>query len=161
MKYIKEFESKKKLNFYNVFYNFLNEIKTDRKYILVNDYGSNEKHEKGLAFTVGKNVLFILKFIRTEKFETYGITSKFWINRITINECPFYNLPDEFRDYGYHAREIVNYLQEILMKITQDTRVTASCESFYYLEDNDVEELKKELTKENFELYLHMKKYNM
>lgn len=155
MKYIKTFEIKKQFNYYDIFYNFLEEIKSDIRFILVNDYSTNEKREKGLAFSFGSKVLIIFKFVRNQRQD------KIFINRITINKCPLYSVPDKLTDFGIIAKEIVDYIEEILMKITEGSRNSSSCEFFYYLKDDDINELQKNLTKENFDLYKSMKKFNL
>jgi hypothetical protein len=148
MKYLKNFEinNDKSIDLYSIIDNFLEKIKTDRRYVVIKSYNFGRK-SMGLAFSFG---YYVLLSIRIDKiFNGY---------KIEYNSCHKYTLPTSI-DYKF-PENIKNFIYNILEKYSYNINSHGCINSFEILNDK-IKSVVNELNKENFEIFINTKKYNL
>jgi len=149
MKYLKTYEvktenklpPKRYLVMYPIIYDFLVEIKPEQRYIVRNNYPAHYKSGKGLAFGFGSKILFSIKVIST-------IIS----TEIEMNCCS--------TSSKQLSNDIIDFLRDIFKKYSfYESKTTC----FYYFDiyNDNIQSIKNDLTKENFEMFVDAKKYNL
>ena len=152
MKYLKKFENdienQDEDTLYPILYDFLMKIRPEQRYMVRNHYAEGLKSGKGLAFVFGSKFLFSIK-----------TSGNMISSEVEMNCCSVY-AKNRFTDVYVVSKNITDFFIEVFKKHSFSESKT-TCFFYFKITNDNIQSIKNDLTKENFEVFVDAKKYNL